>query len=60
MRATAKAILEEIGYEVELAEDGKEGLDIYTENSTIFDLILLDMVMPKMNGRDCLIKLLHI
>ena len=53
MRATAQAILEELGYEVELAADGAQGLELYTENSEIFDLVILDMVMPKMNGRDC-------
>lgn len=53
MRATAQAILEELGYEVEVAEDGEQGLDIYTKNSDFFDLVILDMVMPKMNGRDC-------
>ena len=53
MLATAQAILEEIGYEVELAENGLKGLEIYKENKDMFDLVILDMVMPKMNGRDC-------
>ena len=53
MRATAQAILEEIGYDVELAENGQQGLDIYSANHEIFDLVILDMIMPVMNGRDC-------
>jgi PAS domain S-box-containing protein len=53
MRLTAKAILEELGYEVIVARDGQEGLQIYLEEHSAFDLVLLDMVMPVMNGRDC-------
>jgi len=53
MRLTAKAILEELGYEVVVACDGREGLQIYLEEDAGFDLVLLDMVMPVMNGRDC-------
>lgn len=57
MLATAQAILEDLGYEVELAEDGQMGLDIFKANSEMFDLVLLDMIMPKMNGRDCFFEL---
>ena len=53
MRLTAKAILEELGYEVVVARDGQEGLQIYQQENADFDLVLLDMVMPVMNGRDC-------
>ncbi len=53
MRLTAKAILEELGYEVVVAKDGQEALQIYLEENSAFDLVLLDMVMPVMNGRDC-------
>jgi len=60
MLATAQAILEDLGYEVELAEDGQMGLDIFKTNSELFDLVLLDMIMPKMNGRDCFFELREI
>lgn len=53
MRRTAKAILEKLGYEVRVARDGQEGLQIYLQENSAFDLVLLDMVMPVMNGRDC-------
>jgi CheY-like chemotaxis protein len=53
MRLTAKAILEELGYEVIVARDGQEGLQIYLQENSDFDLVVLDMVMPVMNGRDC-------
>jgi len=53
MRATAKAILEDLGYEVIVAENGEQALSMFKENSESIDLIILDMVMPLMNGRDC-------
>ncbi|MDA3961882.1 MAG: PAS domain S-box protein [Planctomycetota bacterium] len=53
MRLTAKAILESLGYEVILAENGVEGLSRFKQDPDHFDLVVLDMVMPEMNGRDC-------
>lgn len=53
MRFTAKAILEELGYEVMVAGDGQEGLQLYLQEKFAFDLVLMDMIMPVMDGRDC-------
>ncbi|MDA3959748.1 MAG: PAS domain S-box protein [Planctomycetota bacterium] len=53
MRITAEAILTELGYEVVVANDGADGLATFATNAADFDLVILDMVMPKMNGRDC-------
>lgn len=50
MRLGLKDNLEFEGYEVELAEDGEEGLS-KIESGT-FDLIVLDIMMPKMSGFD--------
>lgn len=36
------------GYEVEVAHDGRTGLNMYYENK--HDLILLDLMLPEMNG----------
>jgi PAS domain S-box-containing protein len=57
MRATAEAILEELGYEILLAEDGRAGLECFAERHAEIDLVLLDMVMPEMNGRDCFLEM---
>ncbi len=53
MRVTATAILSELGYQVLAAENGQVGLDMFRDKHKEIDLVLLDMVMPEMNGRDC-------
>ena len=57
MRTTAKAILNHADYTVILAKNGKEGLEVYRQKQDSIDLILLDMIMPVMNGKDCFHKL---
>jgi CheY-like chemotaxis protein len=57
MRATAGAILEDLGYQVLLAENGLAGLELFRQKSAEIDLVLLDMIMPEMNGRDCFMEI---
>jgi PAS domain S-box-containing protein len=57
VRATSEAILEALNYEVLTAQNGKEGVRIYQENKDSIDLIILDMLMPEMNGRETFIEL---
>ncbi len=57
MRITAKAILEQLGYSVLLAADGEEAIEIFRQHAATIDLVILDMIMPKLNGRDCFFKL---
>lgn len=42
------------GYDIEVAEDGLEALKILFEGNKHFDLILLDVMMPNMDGWDTL------
>lgn len=42
------------GYDVKVAEDGLEALKILNSDNTHFDLILLDVMMPNMDGWDTL------
>lgn len=60
MRFTAREILEKYGYTVLLAENGKEAVEVFCKEKSIIDLILLDMIMPVMNGRDCFKQLKEI
>ncbi len=55
IRNTLKDILEYEKYEVELAEDGIEGLDKAAKAR--FDVILCDIKMPRMDGIEVLEKL---
>ena len=50
---TAKSILELLGYEVITAENGKIGLNKYQEHSKEIDLVILDIIMPEMDGAQC-------
>ena len=43
-----REILEDSGHEVSLAYDGQEGLEL--ARSTPFDLLILDLMLPKLNG----------
>jgi len=53
MRVTGQAILEDLGYKVTVAANGKHALEIFGKDPEAFDLVILDMIMPEMNGRDC-------
>ena len=43
-------LLTHLEYEVLLAENGREALELYKKNQDKIDLVLLDMVMPVMGG----------
>jgi PAS domain S-box-containing protein len=53
MRETAQAMLESLGYHVLTANDGKQGLSVFKQSRDEIDLVILDMIMPEMDGRDC-------
>jgi CheY-like chemotaxis protein len=57
VRATAVNILFDLGYEIITATNGEDGLEAFKANISRIDLVLLDMVMPKMNGMDCFRKI---
>ena len=42
------------GYYVLTAADGEEALDVFYENNQVIDLILLDIMLPKLDGYDVL------
>lgn len=53
IRTTASQILQELGYDVLLASDGEEAVARYADHADEISLVLLDVIMPKMNGREC-------
>ena len=50
IRELAANVLEDCGYNVLTAGDGRQGLDRYTTNKDSIDVILLDLAMPEMSG----------
>jgi len=60
MRQTARSILEECGYSILLAANGYEAVEVYKKNSAKIKAVVLDMVMPKMSGKQCYIELSQI
>ncbi|MBN2711785.1 MAG: cache domain-containing protein [Planctomycetes bacterium] len=53
IRTATENSLTDMGYTVLLACDGVEALSIYEKKKDKIDLVILDMIMPKMNGPDC-------
>jgi len=57
IRNLAKEMLEMLEYKVLLAENGIEAVKIYREKKDEIDLVLLDMIMPDMAGRETFFEL---
>ncbi|MCK9420903.1 MAG: PAS domain S-box protein, partial [Nitrospirae bacterium] len=51
VRKLTKNVLEEAGYTVIEAEDGEEALNKFKENESSIRLLLLDVIMPKKDGK---------
>jgi DNA-binding response OmpR family regulator len=50
IRRVVSLILERHGYEASLASDGEDALGVLRSGEVTADLVLLDFVMPRMNG----------
>lgn len=54
IREFGQEFLEELGYRIILAKDGKEAIQVYEQNRHQIDLTILDMVMPHLSGQEVL------
>lgn len=52
IRDTGKVLLETMGFTVLLAIDGQNALDIFKKEKPHITLVITDMIMPKMNGKE--------
>jgi len=59
LKSTAK-MLTRLGYIAWMARDGADALQQFEADPALYDLILIDMIMPGMNGRELLERLLAI
>ncbi|HEX2768581.1 MAG TPA: response regulator, partial [Geobacteraceae bacterium] len=51
-RTLLRVVLESFGYCVVTAEDGEDALEKFMENRDEIQLVILDMIMPKRNGKE--------
>ncbi len=53
IRESATMMLEDAGFQTLVAEDGQEGVDLFQAHHQEIQAVLLDMTMPRMDGRAC-------
>ncbi len=54
MQQLLKEILETNGYDVYIVSNGREGVDYYKVNRERISLVILDIMLPEMDGREVL------
>ncbi len=57
IRHLGKTVLEQLGYRVLVAEGGEQALEIYARAQPRPGLVVLDLTMPRLSGRDTLERL---
>jgi two-component system, cell cycle sensor histidine kinase and response regulator CckA len=60
IRDLGRRYLSRAGYSVVEAANGREALDLYRKSQNSISLIVLDLIMPEMGGKQCLEELLKI
>jgi CheY-like chemotaxis protein len=60
VRKLTKQILENSGYSVIEAADGEEAVKRFIENRDSIDMIILDVIMPKMSGKEAYDRIIKI
>ena len=53
-------ILQQYGYRALTARTGKEALEIYRQQPGAKSLVLLDLIMPEMSGKQCMLEILKL
>ncbi len=53
IREVAAMMLEDMGFSIFTAENGLQGLDVYRQHQDEIVGVLMDMTMPKMDGKAC-------
>jgi PAS domain S-box-containing protein len=57
VRELVKSVLTGSGYRVIEAHDGEDALERFSQNRELIDLLVLDVVMPKKNGKEALLEI---
>lgn len=53
VRATSAELLRHMGYDVVTASDGQEAVEYYRQFGCRIDLVIVDLIMPRLGGGDC-------
>jgi PAS domain S-box-containing protein len=51
--SVASRMLEHLGFEVVMAEDGRQALEVFQRDPERIDVVLLDLTMPRVDGEQC-------
>lgn len=57
VRETAAEMLQTLGYQVSECKNGQEAVDQYRQAWREIDMVIMDMIMPVMDGRDAVIAM---
>lgn len=57
LRDIGRDLLEDLGYTVFLAEDGEHALEMFARHRSDISLVLMDIIMPKMGGKEAFQRL---
>ena len=60
VRQTFEMSMTELGHEVVTCEDGVTAVEVYRRRWQELDVVVLDMVMPRLNGRETFLALKEI
>lgn len=60
IRASTSAMLMDLGYKALLAEDGEQGVEIFKKRCAEIDLVIMDIIMPRMGGIEAFEKIKEI
>ncbi|MDQ6963849.1 MAG: response regulator, partial [Mariprofundales bacterium] len=60
IRESAAMMLEEMGFATLTAVDGEDGVQVYREHQQSIVAVLMDMTMPRMDGKSCFTELRRI
>jgi signal transduction histidine kinase len=60
IRDLGRVILEQHGYRVLVAADGQEAVDVYRTEAGRVHLVILDLTMPRLSGRDACRELVRL
>ena len=59
IRDLAVEMLSQSGYTVLTAPDGETAIEVFRNENTRIALVILDLIMPGMDGKRCLYEILH-